>query len=140
MSGTSPAPVVVSWSPDEHGAAAWQHGLARARSRGSSLVVVNASRGDALVDPRFATETALDALRAEAREAHVPLEVRRGVGGEVADQVLEVADEVDAALVVVGLRRRTPVGKLIMGSVAQRLLLTARCPVLAVKPGQAPVS
>ena len=53
---------------------------------------------------------------------------------DVADQVLAVADEVDAALIVVGLRRRTPVGKLIMGSVAQRILLGAHCPVLAVKP------
>jgi nucleotide-binding universal stress UspA family protein len=39
---------------------------------------------------------------------------------------------------VVGLRHRTPVGKLLMGSVSQRILLGARCPVLAVKPGEDP--
>jgi nucleotide-binding universal stress UspA family protein len=44
-----------------------------------------------------------------------------------------VARTTNADLIVIGLRRRTPVGKLIMGSAAQTILLEADCPVLAVK-------
>ena len=44
------------------------------------------------------------------------------------------ADEEHATLIVVGIRHRTPVGKLLLGSVAQRIILEAHCPVLAVKP------
>ena len=48
-------------------------------------------------------------------------------------QTVEEAERVGASLIVIGLRRRTPVGKLILGSNAQRILLDASCPVLAVK-------
>ncbi len=57
------------------------------------------------------------------------------IGAEplTAEDLLAVAEEVDPALIVIGLRRRTPVGKLILGSNAQRILLDAHAPVLAVK-------
>lgn len=54
-------------------------------------------------------------------------------GHEAAEDLLDVAAREDAELIVIGLRRRTPVGKLILGSNAQRILLDASCPVLAVK-------
>jgi nucleotide-binding universal stress UspA family protein len=46
---------------------------------------------------------------------------------------------VTGILLVVGLRRRSPVGKLVMGSASQRVLLDARCPGTAVKPPVAPI-
>jgi nucleotide-binding universal stress UspA family protein len=66
----------------------------------------------------------------------VDFEVRElARGEEVSEDLISVAEESDATFIVIGLRRRTPVGKLIMGSHAQRILLDASCPVLAVKAG-----
>ncbi|HRC18540.1 MAG TPA: universal stress protein, partial [Phycicoccus elongatus] len=53
--------------------------------------------------------------------------------GKESDVLVDIAEETNAELIVIGLRRRTPVGKLILGSQAQRVLLDANCPVLAVK-------
>lgn len=52
---------------------------------------------------------------------------------ELADALVDAAKEHDAELIVVGIRRRSPVGKLVLGSVTQDVLLAAECPVLGVK-------
>ena len=54
-------------------------------------------------------------------------------GNDPADDLIDVAEKENAALIVIGLRRRSPVGKLLLGSNAQEILLKADCPVLAVK-------
>ena len=126
--------IVVGWMPDEFGEAALARAIEEAKLRDGRVVVVNATRGDALVDERYADEEQLARLTAELGGAGVVVDVRRSMGADVGDQVLSVADEVSADLVVIGLRRRSPVGKLLMGSVAQRILLGAECAVLAVKP------
>jgi len=54
-------------------------------------------------------------------------------GNSPAEDLLAVARERDADLIVIGIRRRSPVGKLVLGSNAQDVLLEADCPVLAVK-------
>ena len=51
----------------------------------------------------------------------------------IADQILKVVRETDAALLVIGIRHRSAVGKMFMGSTAQTLILDCPCPVLAVK-------
>ncbi len=126
--------IVVGWTPDEFGEAALRRGIEEAKLREGRIVVVNATRGDALVDERYADEDQVAALVADLGGAGIEVDVRRSMGADVGDQVLAVAADVSADLVVIGLRRRTPVGKLLMGSVAQRILLGAECAVLAVKP------
>jgi nucleotide-binding universal stress UspA family protein len=129
--------IVVGWAPNRYGEAAVSHALSEADLRGCGIVVVNATRGDALVDDRYAGAHALEDVEAMLSASGTAHEVRQSMGADVAEQILDVAAEVDAPLIVIGLRRRSPVGKLIMGSVAQRILLGAHCPVLAVKPAEA---
>jgi nucleotide-binding universal stress UspA family protein len=134
--------IVVGWTPDEFGQVAVEHATAEAALDGSGVVLVNASKGDRLVDLRYASGDQLEEVR-RALAATLPggddaVQVRQVVAQDVAEAVLAVAEELDAALVVLGIRRRTPVGKLLMGSVAQRVILDAECPVLAVKPGTRP--
>jgi nucleotide-binding universal stress UspA family protein len=55
-------------------------------------------------------------------------------GTDVAQKILELTDKVGAEVLVIGARRRSPVGKAILGSVAQTLILQANVPVVVVKP------
>ena len=128
--------IVVGWSPGPYGAAAVAHAVAEARLRGDRILVINGTRGDAYVDERYSGGEEKGMLKAELEASGVPHEIRQPLGSDVGDQVISAAEEVDASMVVIGLRRRSPVGKLILGSVAQRILMGAHCPVMAVKPGE----
>ncbi|MBB3674583.1 universal stress protein [Modestobacter versicolor] len=127
------ATVVVGHVPSPRGAAALEHGLQEARRRGARLVVVNSSRGDALVDPEYLQGDALRRLEDQLATSGVPFEVRQPVGRDVAEELSQVTAETGAELLVIGIRHRSAVGKLLMGSAAQRILLDVDCPVLAVK-------
>ncbi|HYO40112.1 MAG TPA: universal stress protein [Nocardioidaceae bacterium] len=126
--------VVVGYLPDQYGRAALAAGIEESRLRGARLVVVNATKGDAWVDKSFADEQQVSELESELSGLEVGYEVRQSVGPDLADQVLDVVRETEARLLVIGLRHRTPAGKLFLGSTAQQLLMGSPCPVLAVKP------
>jgi nucleotide-binding universal stress UspA family protein len=131
--------IVVGYVPKAEGRAALRRAGEEARLRGSRLVVVNSHRGGREFDREDAiqSEAQLEEVRSELNEAGIDHEVRQLVRGmDPAEDLVNVADEVGAELIVIGLRRRTPVGKLILGSNAQRILLDSRCPVLAVKSGE----
>jgi nucleotide-binding universal stress UspA family protein len=134
MSETASAPVpaeattgrsviVVGYSASAEGRAALQQALSEATLRGSELVVVHTAP-----DP----ET--EELTGQLEASGIPYEVKfAGDALDPADELLRAADAADAEFIVIGLRRRSPVGKLLLGSNAQRVLLDAACPVLAVK-------
>jgi nucleotide-binding universal stress UspA family protein len=128
--------IVVGYVPKPEGKAALSRATEEAKLRGMRLVVVNSSRGgrDLTLDESTQIEDELNGVRRELADSGVEHEVRHFVRGlEPAEDLISIAEEVEAELIVIGLRRRTPVGKLILGSNAQRILLDASCPVLAVK-------
>jgi nucleotide-binding universal stress UspA family protein len=131
--------IVVGYVPKPEGQAALRWAAEEAKSRGASLVVVNSHRGGREFDGDDAiqSESELESVRTQLKEAGVVHEVRQLVRGlDPAEDLINVAEEVSADLLVIGLRRRSPVGKLILGSNAQRILLDAPCPVLAVKAAE----
>jgi nucleotide-binding universal stress UspA family protein len=129
-------PIVVGYVPTAEGRAALRRAAEEARLRGTRMVVINSNRGGGHLDDEDAIrhERELDEVRAKLDEEGIDHEVRQLVRGlDPAEDVIAVAEEVHADIIVIGLRKRTPVGKLILGSNAQRILLEAPCPVLAVK-------
>ena len=121
--------IVVGYIPTKEGAAAMARAGEEAVLRRTDLVVINSNRDGAGDDSEQ-----LDRLGDELKAQGVTVTVRQLIrGNEPAEDLISVADEISAELIVIGLRRRSPVGKLILGSNAQRVLLDAHCPVLAVK-------
>ena len=69
----------------------------------------------------------------ESSRADVEWTLTVATGVDVADTVLDLIADSDVELLVIGARHRSPVGKLIMGSVTQSIVLRADVPVLVVK-------
>lgn len=131
--------IVVGYVPKAEGRAALHRAAKEARLRSVRLVVVSSRRGRPESDPGDASETAaeLPEIRQQLEDAGVEHEIRQVARGtDPAEELITVAGDVGAEFIVIGLRRRTPIGKLILGRNAQRVLLEAPCPVLAVKAAE----
>lgn len=126
--------IVIGYTADAFGHAALEHGIAEAELRGTDLLVVNATSGESYVDARFADETQVHDVEARLAECGIAFELVQPVGVDPAEELLAAMDRPEAQLLVVGIRHRNPVGKLLLGSVAQKLILECPKPVLAVKP------
>jgi nucleotide-binding universal stress UspA family protein len=126
--------IVVGYSADPFGRAALEHGIEEAKLRGTTLKVINSTTGEAYADPRFARSGEVHDVEKRLTDCGVEFELSQPVGVDTADELLKAMDSADAELLVIGIRHRTPVGKLLLGSVSQQLLLECPKPVLAVKP------
>lgn len=129
-----PSVIVVGYTNDRFGRAALEHGIAEAKLRQTALLILNSTQGDSFVEAAFAHEREVHDLEAMLADCGVPFEVEQPSGVYAADALLAMMDRADAELLVIGIRHRNPVGKLLLGSVSQQLLLECQKPVLAVKP------
>nr|WP_294691299.1 universal stress protein [uncultured Friedmanniella sp.] len=115
--------IVVGYSSKPEGRAALKRARAEAELRKAELVVVHTS-----------TEAEVAALKDELAASGVAFEIKEAADYlDPAEDLIATAEDRDAEFIIIGLRRRSPVGKLLLGSNAQRVLLDAACPVLAVK-------
>ena len=81
-----------------------------------------------------AAEEMLAEIKAEAENAGLNCTTHLLIRGNSAgEDIVEFSRTQDADLIVVGIKRRSRVGKILMGSTAQFVILRAECPVLTVK-------
>jgi nucleotide-binding universal stress UspA family protein len=117
------APIVVSYAANPEGRAALKRALAEVALRPTELIVVHGSPEAEIAD-----------LQDQLVRSGVAFQLRGGPDlDDPAEELITIAEETGAEFIIIGLRRRSPVGKLLLGSNAQRVLLDATCPVLAVK-------
>lgn len=126
--------VLLAYIQTPDGDAALAAAVDEARWRATKAVVVNVTRPVAEVDSPISAEQGLDAVAALFRRAGIDVEVRQlPASPDRAGDILAVMSEIQPELVVIGMRKRNPVGELIIGSTTQRILRGAECPVLVVK-------
>lgn len=127
--------VVVGYLATREGRQGLAGALDEAERRNCELIVVISEKSTPVAAEIAAgREQELADYSELAKARGVSCEVRTLTErNDVAEDLIAVATETNAAVIVIGLRRRSPVGKLILGSNAQRILLDSPCPVLAVK-------
>jgi nucleotide-binding universal stress UspA family protein len=128
--------ILVGYLKSPEGHAALDAAIAEARLRDGELIVIHSMRGGTKNEAEEAVSYREEMEAIDQRLAGEGVRHRNRelvLGQSPAEDLLQVAKEEDADLIVIGLRRRSPVGKLLLGSNAQDILLQAECPVLAVK-------
>jgi nucleotide-binding universal stress UspA family protein len=126
--------IIVGYRPTPEGRAALERAVDEARRSGARLLVINSAERPAGSPEPLSAERGVDALSQRLAADGIVHEIRQlDLDDDPAEAILSGVSDRMGDLIVIGLRRRTPVGKLITGSVAQRVLLDAECPVLAVK-------
>jgi nucleotide-binding universal stress UspA family protein len=129
-------PVLVGFDPRTEDRAPVAFGVAAARFTGAPLIVAcacAAGRGDE--DLPDAAKDALDRIRGDLATENLSILVRELPSTSAARALHEAAVAQDAGLVVVGSTRRGPVGRVLPGSTAERLMHGAPCPVAVVPVG-----
>ena len=126
--------ILVAYVPRPEGLAALDKAIEIATNNKERLVVVNAGPGGRQEDANIVNGYEVE--RVEERLATLPIEAefKQFVRGNSAiEEIEDMVDALQVSLLVIGLRKRSPVGKLLLGSMAQEILLSVPCPVLAVK-------
>lgn len=103
---------------------------------GIAALAAGAAEADLLSTDLIVVNLGLRQLDTSTVPVGTQLKVIDRAGKSDRDPVDAVLDEIrdhDVSRLVIGLKRRSPVGKALLGSISQRLLLESPVPVVAVK-------
>ncbi len=131
--------IVVGYVMTDEGRAALEWAIEEAgRQDATEIIVVHSIKGgrsmEAEEEEILTYRKELDAIEQRLTDAGIPHTIRRLIRGLTpVEDLIKVVDEEGADMIVIGIRRRSRTGKLLVGSDAQDILLRAKCPVLAVK-------
>ena len=129
------ATIVVGYIDNPPGNRALDAAIEEARRRNSRLVVVHSMRGGVQTSPDEinASRRALGEVEERLATEDIEFEVETFVRGRApSEDLLQVAAERNANLLVVGYQKRSTTGKLLLGSTPLAVMLGATSPVLAV--------
>lgn len=127
--------ILVGYSPSPEGKAAVAFGIEQAKAFDDTVIVLNAGIGETPDERGVATNQDMDELKEALRSSEASHEILQFLrGNDPVEELLALAEATeDTRMIVIGSRRRSPVGKLIMGSTAQRIILDSDVPVVSVK-------
>lgn len=129
--------ILLAYVSRPEGRAALDKAIEISKERNEPMLIVNASPGGQQEDASLVPAYEVEKIEAELAEKGIQAEFKQYVrGNNAVEEINDMVDTRDISILVIGLRKRTAVGKLLLGSVAQDILMTVSCPVLCVKaPG-----
>lgn len=125
--------ILLAYVPSATSEAAFDFAVEEAERRDASLLVLASERAP---DPRKARGvTDQRPLQERLEETGLGFELRTvPKRDDPADDILDAVEHDDVDLVVLGIRKRTPIGKILLGSTSQRVAIESPVPVVMVKP------
>jgi len=126
--------ILVAYVSRPEGRAALDKAIELSKERQERMLIVNASPGGQQEDASLVPAFEVEQIEAQIAAQGIQGEFKQFVRGKNAvEEINDLVETGDISILIIGLRKRTAVGKLILGSVAQEILMTVPCPVLCVK-------
>lgn len=133
--------ILLAVDGSEHSARTVPVAADLAKRYGSTVTVLHVREyhkrfgADVELDPEDESRDYVDGVVRDLREQGVPAngELRRVLSGQVPREIVDLATDIEAGLIVMGTRGRTEWQSLLVGGVAHKVIAHAACPVLLVR-------
>lgn len=94
-------------------------------------LVQNAALSEADIEK---AESKLEKLQKSVEDENIDCEIHTSVSYQSpGEDLVQFANDNEIDMIVIGVRRRSKMGKMVFGSTAQYVILQASCPVLSIK-------